>query len=60
VNGRCGNDPRTELTDGDCHAIEEFRAYLAARRAEQQDTATLADAFQTIDKLLTRPAHPAT
>jgi hypothetical protein len=28
----CGNDPRTELTDGDRWAVAEFRAYLAERK----------------------------
>ena len=28
----CGNDPRTVLTPGDQEAVEEFKAYLAARK----------------------------
>ncbi|KAB8162939.1 DUF4031 domain-containing protein [Streptomyces sp. 3MP-14] len=37
VGPRCGNNPNTQLTDGDREAIAEFRAYLAARNPEETD-----------------------
>lgn len=36
MTGRCGNDPRTVLTDHDRQVVEKFRAYLAARRAAEK------------------------
>lgn len=39
--GRCGNDPRTEMTPGDREAVDEFREQLAARKqAEPADAAS--------------------
>ncbi|WP_345657390.1 DUF4326 domain-containing protein [Streptomyces siamensis] len=33
VGPRCGNNPNVTLTDGDRQAVEDFKAYLARRRA---------------------------
>lgn len=33
VGPRCGNNPNVRLTDGDRRAVDEFKAYLARRRA---------------------------
>ena len=32
VGPRCGNNPNVRLTPGDRQAVDEFKAYLAARR----------------------------
>ncbi|MFE2297956.1 hypothetical protein ACFXAW_07145 [Streptomyces sp. NPDC059445] len=33
VGPRCGNNPNFRLSPGDQQAVDEFRAYLARRRA---------------------------
>lgn len=33
VGPRCGNNPNVRLTPGDRQAVDEFKAYLARRRA---------------------------
>lgn len=33
VGPRCGNNPNVRLTPGDRQAVEEFKAYLARRKA---------------------------
>lgn len=33
VGPRCGNNPNYRLTSGDQQAVDEFKAYLARRRA---------------------------
>lgn len=46
--GRCGNDPRTILSDGDQAAVTEFREYLIARRTVER-VAALCDQWQGRD-----------
>lgn len=41
MTGRCGNDPRTVLTEGDRQAVEEFRQFLAVRAQLRADFARL-------------------
>lgn len=36
VGPRCGNNPQFKLSSGDRAAVDEFRAYLAARAARQK------------------------
>lgn len=43
VGPRCGNNPNVRLTSGDRQAVEEFKAYLAQRKA---DDAPRAATFQ--------------
>jgi hypothetical protein len=35
----CGNNPRAKLTPGDRAVVDEFRAYLASRRRDDQPAA---------------------
>ena len=45
----CGNDPRTQLTDGDRRAVAEFRDYLRERKAADP-WATIAALAAWLDK----------
>lgn len=38
IGPRCGNNPNVRLTDGDRKAVEDFREYLAQRRAAESDS----------------------
>lgn len=40
VGPRCGNNPNVKLSEGDQRAVDEFKAYLAARRQGMPATRT--------------------